>query len=162
MNHRDPRDERIRAARPTVPELPPDFAASVMARIEGQGLAVLPPQRAVLGVWLRWMAAGVLMSAGVLLVNAFAYELRMNGSLELLHFGGRFLGSFVGGLPYDLLLSALALAGLAALRLLTPAAFARLAELGATTAIWDGSRPLEAVVAEVTTSRTAWRPAGRG
>ena len=39
---------------------------------------------------------------------------------------------------------------------------ARLAELGATTAVWDGSRPLETVLEEVTASRRASRLAAHG
>lgn len=39
---------------------------------------------------------------------------------------------------------------------------ARLAELGATTAIWDGARPLENVLEEVTASRRGSRLAARG
>ena len=39
---------------------------------------------------------------------------------------------------------------------------ARLAELGATTATWDGIRPLESVLEEVTASRRASRLAAHG
>jgi uncharacterized protein (DUF58 family) len=39
---------------------------------------------------------------------------------------------------------------------------ARLAELGATTATWDGARPLESVLEEVTASRRASRLAAHG
>ena len=39
---------------------------------------------------------------------------------------------------------------------------ARLTELGATTVVWDGSRPLETVLEEVTAYRRASRLAAHG
>jgi hypothetical protein len=107
-------DERIRAARPREPQLPPHFTATVLARIQAEGLAIRPRWRQRARPAAYGLAALLALGAAVLLSNAGLYELDADGSLELLYFGGRFLGAFLGRVPYDVLLSALALAGLGA------------------------------------------------
>lgn len=108
-------DERLRAAKPQAPPLPEDFAARVMAEIRAQGIAIRPPPRTGRLGWLAGAAAAAL--AGAVLVNAALFELRSNGALELLAFGSRFLDGVAARVPYDFLLAALALAGLAGLLL---------------------------------------------
>lgn len=107
-------EERIRAARPAVPHLPPDFAAQVMAEIERQGLAIRPAWRVRAPVWLGRAACVAALAVAVLALNAAAYQFRSSGTLELLYFGTRLLGGVVSGLPYDLLLTVLLLGGAAA------------------------------------------------
>ncbi len=102
-------EQRLRAARPEVPPLGPDFAAQVCAEIERRGLRVWPAWRVRGGLWLGRTAALAALVAAVLVLNGAAYELRSSGALELLHFGGRLLSAFVERLPWDLLASALLL-----------------------------------------------------
>jgi len=110
----DPWENKLRSARPVVPPLPPDFAARAMAEIARRGLTILPARVHRLRAWWRRGAALLLLVLAALLVNGVVFELRMNGALELLFFRFRFLGGFLGALPYDLLGSALALGALAA------------------------------------------------
>ncbi len=94
-------DDRIKAAKPLAPALPGDFATRVMTEIDRRGLVPAKPRP-----WQRWLPAGaaaVLLAAAAMLVNAAVFELRMNGSLELLYFGQRFVGDFLTRVPYDLL-----------------------------------------------------------
>jgi len=103
-----PLDDRIRAARPEAPPLPDDFAATVMAEIARRGLVPRPAPRR----WPLVAAGAAALLLGVALVNALAFEVRMNGSLEMLYFGQRYAVDFLGRLPYDLLLPALLAAAL--------------------------------------------------
>ena len=107
-------EQRLRAARPDVPTLGPDFAAQVCAEIERRGLRVRPAWRVRGLLWLGRAAALAALVAAVLVLNGAAYELRSSGALELLHFGGRLLSAFVERLPWDLLASALLLGAAAA------------------------------------------------
>lgn len=104
---------RLRNAKPDTPELPPHFALEVMEAIEREGVSIRPVWRGLLLLWGRRAAgvAGLLVAAA--LVNAAVYDLRVNGGLELVFFGGRFMNAFLAALPWDLMLGALA-AGLAA------------------------------------------------
>jgi hypothetical protein len=108
-------DERLRAAKPQAPPLPEDFAARVMEGMRARGIAIRPAPRPWRLGWLAGAAAAAL--AGAVLVNAALFELRNNGALELLAFGGRFVDGVAARLPYDFLLAALMLAGLAGLLL---------------------------------------------
>lgn len=108
-------DERLKAARPEPPPLPAGFAMRVMAEIQTRGLAIRPVPRPRRSWWLAAAAACVL--AGVGFANAFVFELRANGSLELLAFGGRFLAGFLERVPYDLLAASAVLAALSGLLL---------------------------------------------
>ena len=107
-------EERIRAAKTVAPPLPGQFTSQVMDQIARQGLAVLPAGRLRLKRWFCLGAASLLLVLGVLVADGLAYEVRMNGSLELLFFGVRFLEGFLAGLPLDLLFTLIALASLAA------------------------------------------------
>jgi hypothetical protein len=106
-------EQRIRAARPAVPELGPQFSAQVLAEIARRGLRVRPAWQVRSALWLGRAAALGALGVAVLLLNGAAFELRSNGALELLAFGTRLLGGFLADLPWDLLLSALLLAGAA-------------------------------------------------
>jgi hypothetical protein len=106
-------DERLKAAQPVAPVLPEGFAARVMDAIHAQGLRIRPaPRRWRFGALAAAVAA---VLAAAVLTNAVVYEVRSNGSLELLEFGSQFLGSVFERIPYDLLAAALALAGTAVL-----------------------------------------------
>jgi hypothetical protein len=107
-------EERIKAAKPDVPELPAGFSDRVMARIAGEGLAELPAPAGHRRRRFSLAGAALLLAVAIVLVNGLAFELRMNGSLELLFFGTRFLGTFLSNLPLDLLVPVLLLSGLAA------------------------------------------------
>lgn len=117
-------ERRLKAARPSAPELPPNFALGVMGAIDRQGLSILPGWRATLGLWARRGAGAVILMLSALLVNGALYDLRGNGGLELLYFGGRFLTALPAALPWDLMLGALA-AGLLAAGLLRTGKTAR-------------------------------------
>lgn len=106
-------EERLRAHRPAVPPLPPDFSALVVAEIERRGLAVRPAWRVQGALWLGRAAAVLALAAAAVLLNAAAYELVSSGTLELLYFGVRLLDGFVADLPYDLLAATLLLGGAA-------------------------------------------------
>jgi hypothetical protein len=105
-------EDRIRAAKPTAPALPPDFSARVMAGIAGQELAILPARTGRVRRRLYLAASVFILGLGILLANGAVFEVTMNGNLELLYFGSRFLGSFIALLPFDLLASAALLAGI--------------------------------------------------
>jgi hypothetical protein len=106
-------EERLKAAKPEPPRLPEGFAARVLGDIQARRLAIRPaPQRH--RAW--WLAAALAAVLGAMaLTNAFVFELRSNGSLELLAFGSRFLTGFLARIPYDLLAAAAALAALSGL-----------------------------------------------
>jgi hypothetical protein len=107
-------ERRLRAARPAVPPLGPEFAAQVMGEIKRQGLVPRPAWQVRGALWLRRGAAVAALLAAAVALNAVVFELRSNGTLELLYFGTGLLGGFVTQLPYDFLLAALLLAGTAA------------------------------------------------
>ncbi len=107
-------EDRIKAAKPEAPALPSDFAQRVMDEVALRGAAILPARG--IGLRRRFCLGGALalLAAGILLSNGLAYEVRMNGTLELLFFGLRFLDSFLARLPFDLIVSVLVLSGVAA------------------------------------------------
>ncbi len=105
-------EDRIKAAKPAAPALPPDFSARVMAGIAEQGLAILPARTGRVRRRLYLAASVFMLGLGILLANGAVFEVTMNGNLELLYFGSRFLGSFIALLPFDLLASATLLAGI--------------------------------------------------
>jgi hypothetical protein len=106
-------EERLKAAKPEPPRLPEGFAARVMDEIQARHLAIRPAPQRYRAWWLAAAVAAVL--AAMALTNAFVFELRSNGSLELLEFGSRFLTGFLARVPYDLLAAAAALAALSGL-----------------------------------------------
>lgn len=65
-------------------------------------------------LWLRRGAAVAALAAAAVALNAVVFELRNNGTLELLYFGTQMLGGFLSQLPYDFLLAAMLLAAAAA------------------------------------------------
>lgn len=93
------------------PRLPDHFTSRVMDEIERRGISVLPAWRYVALRVLRIGGAIAALVTAMVLADAMIFELRMNGKLELLYFGADFLGSFLGALPYDLILPMLAVAG---------------------------------------------------
>ena len=102
-------DQLLRSARPAVPDLPEHFSQSLVNRINSEGIEISAimasssPQRFRIGFGLvTWLTAAILFSYTV-------FELQMNGSLELLYFGTRFLGSFFGLIPWDLIVLSLLL-----------------------------------------------------
>ncbi len=106
-------DERLKAARPEPPRLPEGFARRVMDEIQARGLPIRSAPLRHRAWWMAGAAACVL--AGMALTNAFLFELRSNGSLELLEFGTRFLTGFLARVPYDFLAAAAVLAALSGL-----------------------------------------------
>ena len=85
-----------------------------MGEIVQRGLTVLPAHSGRLRRKLCLTGATLLLGVGMLLANGLAFEVRMNGSLELLFFGVRFLDAFLTRLPFDLLAAVLLLSGVAA------------------------------------------------
>jgi len=103
-------DQLLKSAKPQVPELPADFSEKIMLRIEKEQVSILPATALRRLQKLKvMMGLGALFCAIILFSYNF-YELRMNGSLELLYFGTQYLGDFLGYLPWDLILPSLLLA----------------------------------------------------
>ncbi len=85
-----------------------------MDEIVQRGLTVLPAHSVRLRRQLCLTGAMLLLGVGILLTNGLAFEVQMNGSLELLFFGVRFLDAFLTQLPFDLLVTALLFSSIAA------------------------------------------------
>lgn len=107
-------EELLKASRPGTPDLPPDYSLRVMETIQREGLAVRPKWVHQLRRGTRRAAILAALLAGVVFSDALAFEVSINGSLELLHFGTRYLGDFLAKLPLDLLLGSLLFTTLAA------------------------------------------------
>lgn len=102
-------EKLLQFAKPPVPKIPDDFSEQLMLRIEKEKVAILP------AVANRFNRIKVILGISALLLATLlfsynAYELRNNGSLELLFFGTQFLGDFIGYLPWDLIVPSLVLA----------------------------------------------------
>jgi hypothetical protein len=107
-------DKLIKSAKPAVPNLPEGFGRSVIDRINSEGITI---QSRGVSSLQRKTGFGFGVFAWVTAIILFSYtyyELRMNGSIELLYFGTRFLGSFLGNLPWDLISASMVLATLSA------------------------------------------------
>lgn len=100
-------EKLLRSAKPTVPDLPEDFNSAVMQRIEQ--LETPGESASAHGRFDRiQLAVGIAaLLVATLLFNYNSYEIRMNGSLELLYFGRQYLLDFFSYLPLDLLIPAL-------------------------------------------------------
>ncbi|MBU2510710.1 hypothetical protein KJ966_05215 [bacterium] len=109
----DKLDKLLRAAKPSVPDLPEGFSRSVMNQIEQEKL-VIRAVPAAAHSRLFFIIGFFALVASLLLFNYNSYELRMNGSLELLFFGLKFFGDFISLLPWDLIVPSLALSTLSA------------------------------------------------
>ena len=107
-------EKLLHTAKPDVPDLPDNFSQIVLQRIVENGLSIQKSpalnrfRRTQLGLGLVGLATALI------LFNFNSYELRMNGSLELLFFGSQYLNAFIGFLPWDLIVPSLALTGLSA------------------------------------------------
>jgi len=93
-------EKKLKSAKATAPRLPSDFSAKVMDQIHQQGLS---PHSNTSRALLRRFAGVVSLMLALLVSNWLLYEVRMNGSSEMLHFGTRFLSEFISDMPYDLL-----------------------------------------------------------
>jgi hypothetical protein len=105
-------EKLLRAARPSVPDLPTDFEQMVMTRIVNQGVKFRSADTNVLLQKVRIAIGLVMLAVSLVLFNYNSYELSSNGSLELLYFGTRYFFDFLGYLPWDLIISSMALTGL--------------------------------------------------
>lgn len=102
-------EELMKSAKPTVPELPSNFSERVMSeivRLEAE------PGKSSINL-LNLLAAGFLLLVGLLSVNSILFEVQMNGSMELLSFGTRFLTDVFTYIPFDLIIPAVLIIGLA-------------------------------------------------
>ncbi len=102
-------EDILKSARPLVPPLPANFSERVMTEIAG---LEVEPVRRVFSIF-NFIAACFLLLVGVLSVNSILFEVQMNGSLELLSFGTRFLADVFGYIPFDLIIPAVLIVGLA-------------------------------------------------
>ncbi len=102
-------DKLLHSAKSSVPELPEDFSEKVMLRIEKEQIAILQPATVGKYQQLRITTGLAALVMATILFSYNYYELRMNGSLELLFFGTRYLGDFLGYLPWDLIIPSIIL-----------------------------------------------------
>jgi len=106
-------DDILKSARPTVPELPPNFSERVMSEIGRLEIESIGSQtRSRVGLF-NFIIACLLLLLGLLAFNSILFEIQMNGSLELLSFGTRFLADIFGYIPFDLIISAVLIVALA-------------------------------------------------
>ena len=107
-------EDRIKATKPSVPEVSPDFSRRVLSQIDELGLTVQPIRALSLFLqWLRLIAGVIFLVIGLVTVNNFIFEIRMNGSLEMLYFGTAFLNDMLRYIPWDTFLPALLITGFA-------------------------------------------------
>lgn len=106
-------DVILKEAKPAVPRLPEDFSMVVMAEIEQLDPLITSDNLYPNRVKYTQCVWGVLMLAlSLLFFNSVIFEIQMNGSIELLYFGTRFLKDAVTYIPFDLILPVIAIAGL--------------------------------------------------
>lgn len=97
-------DDLLRKAKPPAPDLPDDFSSELMQRIEKEKITIRQSVVSEKSQKIRtFLGLGSLVLA-IILFSYNSYELRMNGSLELLFFGTRYLGDFMNLLPWDLII----------------------------------------------------------
>jgi hypothetical protein len=106
-------DDILKSARPSVPELPPKFSERVMSeigRLEAKSIGSQTRSRSSL---FNFIFACLLLLVGLLAFNSILFVIRMNGSLELLSFGTRFLADIFSYIPFDLIIPAVLIVALA-------------------------------------------------
>lgn len=100
-------DDLLRAVKPPVPELPEGFSEKLMQRIEQENITINSTADETVKRRFRLITGLATLVLAILLFSYNTYELRMNGSLELLFFGTSYLLDFLGYLPWDLILASL-------------------------------------------------------
>lgn len=104
-------EEKIKGIKSKVPQLSSDFSQRVLSRIDELDAVVQPVGRG--SRWFRLFMGIGLLVIGLVAVNNSAFELRMNGSLEMLYFGTQFLSDILKYIPWDIILPALLITGIA-------------------------------------------------
>ncbi len=108
-------DDILKAAKPPVPELPMDFSERVMSDIRKLEMAAVPVNSTrQLVNWKQLIGGVLLMLIALIIVNNIVFEVRMNGSVELLYFGTRFLNDVFAYIPFDLIIPAIIVTGISA------------------------------------------------
>lgn len=107
-------DQLLKSAKSSVPNLPENFDDRVMSRISEEGIVVQSGSPAIVNRRTGFSFGIFVWIIAIIVFSYNFYEIKMNGTLELLYFGTRFLGSFLGNLPWDLLLVSLILTALSA------------------------------------------------
>jgi len=102
-------EDLLKSAKPSVPPLPTDFSERVMTEI---ATLVVESGRSGINIF-NFITACFLLLVGLLSVNSILFEVQMNGSLELLSFGTRFLADVFGYIPFDLIIPAVLIVALA-------------------------------------------------
>jgi len=106
-------DDILKSAGPSVPKLPPNFSERVMSEIgQLEAVSIRSHSRSHVGLF-NFIIACLLLLVGLLAVNSVLFEIRMNGSLELLSFGTRFLADIFDYIPFDLIIPAVLIVALA-------------------------------------------------
>ena len=106
-------EDILKAAKPAVPDLPKDFCERVMSEVRKIDPATAPLMSARQRVNWKQLAGGVLLLLlSLVIVNNIVFEVQMNGSVELLYFGTRFLKDIVVYFPFDLVIPAAVATGL--------------------------------------------------
>lgn len=108
-------DTLLKSAKPAVPDLPEGFSKIVMRRISEEGLLISQVPASHRFGSLQLGVGLIALAISLILFNYNSYELRQNGSLELLYFGSQYLVDFIGYLPWDLIIPSLMLTALSTL-----------------------------------------------
>jgi hypothetical protein len=104
-------EEKIKGTKSKVPQLSTDFSQRVLSQIEELESVIQPWGRGL--HWIKLLFGLALLIIGLVAVNNSAFELRMNGSLEMLYFGTQFLNDMLKYIPWDIILPALLITGIA-------------------------------------------------
>ena len=100
-------DNLIRKIKPKVPILPKEFSTQVLKRIRQEKIEITPHRRWINQRSVMLLLTLALFGIGVLLLNLLFFEIKSNGSLELLYFGSDFLLDFFKFIPFDTLFIAI-------------------------------------------------------
>jgi len=105
-------DILIKTGRPAVPDLPENFSRQVMSKITKSNSpipAIVPLRYRV--KWMHFVAGLLFLVLSLIVANSVIFEIQMNGSIELLYFGSRFIKNVIEFIPFDSIFLALTIAG---------------------------------------------------
>ncbi len=96
-------DKLLKSAKHNTPPLPVNFSATLMKEIDKRKLVIKQVKKSVLKNAVNLILSILTVLTGIILINAVIFEIKMNGSLELLNFENEFILDFLSQVPYDLI-----------------------------------------------------------
>lgn len=102
-------EKLLKRAKPVVPDLPEGFNSSVMQKIVCLDSTTDFTTERTPKAKLQFGTGILALLFATVLFNFNTYEIRMNGSLELLYFGRQYFIDFIRYLPFDLLIASILL-----------------------------------------------------